>query len=136
MKRTQGMLLEHLALVAKGNVFLVPTHLKQLKRQSLAGYHPQSTTQTPDYNASPVFMQKRPIFLSWSFRPQAQILGLPYIQRLQRYPQGTWLGRYNNCILLRPHQSLLISPRKELIHISEAMILATVVQRISPDLLL
>lgn len=31
MKPTKGMLLEHLALVAKGNVFQVPTHLKQLK---------------------------------------------------------------------------------------------------------
>lgn len=43
---SQETLLECLALVAMGLVFLGPKELKQLKRQFLAGYHLQGTSQT------------------------------------------------------------------------------------------
>lgn len=48
MAATQGVLLDHLALVARGLVFLGSMGLQQLERQFLAGYHSQDTVQRVD----------------------------------------------------------------------------------------
>lgn len=50
MHSIQGIPPEHLALVVKRIVFQDPTDLEQSERQFLAGYHPQHTIQTADWN--------------------------------------------------------------------------------------
>lgn len=64
---TQGTALDHLALVAKSDLHSwVPQNCNN-QRQFLAGFHPEGTTRTADWNMTPAFPWKMPICQSWSF---------------------------------------------------------------------
>lgn len=66
---------------------------------------------------------------------EGQASGLVHIQRLQKCSRGTQAGRHHVYTFPWPCHSLLLPPRKEFIHLSEAPVLTTVAQGTPPDLL-
>lgn len=125
------MPLDCLTVVAKGECISV-THMSETIRERVLGrIPPPGHCINSRLKHIPSIPMKRAYILI--IMPEGQHSGLPHIPRLQRCPQKTWAGKYHISALLWHHQGSLISPKKELIYTSKAIIFATFTQGTAPD---
>lgn len=89
---------------------------------------PSSTAQTADWNTLPFFLWKRPISLCWSFGLRHRFLVWHITRIILRCSLEMETSGHQLCTLPLPHFRSLVSPGKELVHLSGTLIFVTIAQ--------
>lgn len=103
--------------------------------KTLSGPHLQGTTHMAGWKTTPFFLRRRPIYLAWRFSIEKRF----QVSHTSRGQGGTlkeWNhGETPSLHTYWPHFSWSRHPRKGLMHLSGALLFATVAQETPPDVL-
>lgn len=124
--------LDCLPLTVSRLVFLGYTGLWQSETQSLIDYHPQ-VLHRQEAERHPQSLWKTSVFLSWSFGQMGKLQVWHTPTGLWSYSQRTQARGCHLYVLPLTHYVSPVSLKKELIHLSRALIFMTATQGKPPD---